>query len=128
MTLESVLARGRVKALILMVDRCVIERETSGSFNSATGTYGDSWSTVYTGRCRLKGGGGSDSQFADHEVVLAGYQIILPWDTEPEILVNDRVTLTVCEDDWAVGRQWQVTDVGFNGISTARRITVQLRT
>ena len=122
------LARGRAAALQLMVDECLIERLTPGSFNSTTGDYADVWAEIYSGRCRLKSqGGGSAAQFGEHEVSLASYQVVLPWDMGPEIRIGDRVTITACEDSWVIGRHLDVTDVALNGISTARRITVQDR-
>lgn len=128
MSVASILARGRAAALARMTDACVIERLTKGAFNSTTGEYPDAWTEIYSGRCRIKSqGGGSDTQFAEHEVVLHGYQVKLPWDMEPEVIPKDRVTMTVCEDAWVLGRHLEVTGIPLDGNTTERRVTVQDR-
>lgn len=47
-------ARGRVWAEQLMVDRCVIERRSGRVFNDDTGQYDDTWEPVYEGKCRMQ--------------------------------------------------------------------------
>jgi hypothetical protein len=128
MSVSSALARGRAAALQLMVDACTITRLGDRVWNNVSGDYTQPPTTVYSGVCRIKSsGGGSDTQFGEHEATLHKYQVILPWDTSAEVQRGDRITITVSDDAWVIGRVMEVTDVAYSGTSTARRITVEDR-
>lgn len=129
-TLEAALADGRRQALVLMRDRCTIERKTGERvFDPAMGEYTQAWSSVYTGVCRVKNtGGGSDSDLAGAQsVTLHRYEVRLPVDDSPEVLREDRLTVTASDDAWLIGRPMEVVDVGYAGTNTARRLTVEDR-
>ncbi|ETK36130.1 DUF6093 family protein [Microbispora sp. ATCC PTA-5024] len=126
--LEQALADGRREALALMRDTCTIERKSGTSFDPTTGKNTATWAPVYTGPCRVKAtAAGNDVQFGEGEATLHKYEIRLPWDAAPEVRREDRVTVTASDDQWVLGRHLEVVDVGFNGTSTARRITVEDR-
>lgn len=126
MSVRSVLSRGRAAALQLMVDTCTVERKTGSSFDETTGAVTGTWTTVYTGACHWKGGGsGSDTQHGEGEATLHRYEVRFPWDTSTEIRRSDRLTVTVCDDPWVLGRHFEVVDVTFAGTTTARKIMVE---
>jgi hypothetical protein len=127
MSVSSVLARGRAAVLQLMVDTCLIERKTGRTWDDVTGDYTDVWTTIYTGPCHLKKGGGGDSQFGEHEATLNRYPVSLPWDPSVEIKREDRLTITTSADDWLIGRPMEVVDIDLNALATARRIVVEDR-
>lgn len=54
MSATSVTLRGRVAAEALMVDACTITRVVSASTDPDTGVVTPTYSTIYTGKCRLK--------------------------------------------------------------------------
>ncbi|HEY9484190.1 MAG TPA: DUF6093 family protein, partial [Micromonosporaceae bacterium] len=58
MSRASVLARGRAAALAGMVDACLIERMTGTTTDPDTGQVTETWSTTYTGPCRVQEHGG----------------------------------------------------------------------
>lgn len=129
MSVQSILAAGRVAALQVMLDTCLIERLGERVWNNATGDYTRTTTTIYTGQCRVKGspGGGSDIDFAEHPTTLHTYTVSLPWDAEAEIKREDRFQVTASDDPWLVGRAMEVVDIALTGTSTARRISVQDR-
>lgn len=113
--------------LQLMVDACTIERHTGRTFDAVTGDYTDVWTTIYTGPCHLKKGGGGDSDFGEHEATLNRYPVSLPWDPTAEIRREDRLTITTSADAWLIGRPMEVVEIDLNALATARRITVENR-
>ncbi len=112
-----------------MRDTCIIERKTGRTFSETTGQYTDTWTTIYTGRCRFKAaGGGSDVTTGEGELTLHRYGLDLPWNVGPVIQRQDRATMLTCpDDDWPIGRRMEVVDVGFSGETTARRLSIEDR-
>lgn len=130
MSVQGILAAGRTAAEMLFVDECQIERMADrGELDPETGEYTPEWTTLYTGRCRLKNqSAGSSTEYGEHEVNLPSYQLVLPHDVAPEIKETDRVTITASGDSWLIGRQMEVTGVDKASLKTARRLNVQDRT
>lgn len=61
----ALVARGRVAAENkLMIDACVVRRRT-GSSTGPGGVVTSTWSTVYTGKCRLKVESQTQGQMSD---------------------------------------------------------------
>jgi len=54
MSATSITLRGRTAAEALMVDTCTITRVVSVATDADTGVVTPTYSTVYTGKCRLK--------------------------------------------------------------------------
>jgi hypothetical protein len=54
MSATSITLRGRIAAEALMVDTCTIKRLTGSSTDQDTGVVTPTYSTTYTGKCRLK--------------------------------------------------------------------------
>lgn len=128
MSIAGVLARGRAAALQLMRDTCLIERKTGRTWNSTTGEYTDVWTTVYAGMCGTKpAGGGHEAALGESPVTLRRYAVKLPWDVTPEILREDRCTITASADSWLIGRPQEVVDIDHSATATARRIAVEYR-
>lgn len=132
MSVAGVLARGRAAALQLMRDTCTVERKDGAPvLNEATGLLEQAWATVYTGACRVKSGGragqgaGHETEWGEREVTLHQYVAVLPWDVEPAFQREDRLTVSISEDAWLIGRHLEVIDVALGGISTARRLLVE---
>jgi hypothetical protein len=106
MTIPGLLARGRVAAERLMLDTVLIERRTGRTFDAATGSYSDSWMTVYVGRADVKplarlpreGDAGQST------VAVGRYDVRLPFGDSARMLIEDRVTVTASPDQHLVGR------------------------
>ncbi|QYC44936.1 hypothetical protein Nocox_36910 [Nonomuraea coxensis DSM 45129] len=128
MSVSGVLGRGRVAALQLMRDTCVIERKDGEPvLDEETGQLEQPWTTVYTGVCRVKPRSSSETEWGEREVTLAQLVVSLPWDTAPQIQREDRVRVMESEDGWLIGRHLDVVGVSLSGTATARRLLVEDR-
>ncbi|MET8985834.1 DUF6093 family protein [Nonomuraea wenchangensis] len=132
MSVSGVLARGRAAALQLMRDTCVIERKDGEPvLNETTGVQVQQWTTVYTGRCRVKSSGragqgaGREAEWGEREVTLHQYTAVLPWDTPQIIAREDRLIVTSSQDTWLIGRPLEVVDLSLGGLTTARRLLLE---
>lgn len=122
-----VLARGRAAAAALMVDTCLIERAASTSTDGETGQVTHTWTTVYSGPCRLQQPGppaGAET-VGEAQLYIGDAVLSIPIDA-PEPAVEDRVTCTAAAWDTAlVGRTWRVRGVLRKSFATARRVQLQ---
>jgi hypothetical protein len=130
MSADSVLARGRTAALNLMVDACVIKRITSTSTNPTTGVITPTYSTLYTGQCRVQQSG-SQGQLADAgeaALVLLRLEVQLPMSVVG-LAEGDEITVTASAlDSDLVGRVFVIRDLMHKTHATARRLGVVEKT
>lgn len=82
-----------------MVDTCVIEHPTEGSFDDDTGDFPLTWAAVYTGPCRVKGptagnAAVSEVQAGEAEQTLTRQTLVLPHGTGADVTAGDRVTVS----------------------------------
>lgn len=126
MTPESVLAAGRAAHAALMLDACLITRSGVPVWDPAAGTYTTSFTTVYTGSCRVKRPTVEDVQAGDREVAQRTYHVALPQDAAP-IAVGDVLTVTASTDEWLQGHPLIVTALELGSARTARWLTVEDR-
>jgi hypothetical protein len=106
MSATSITLRGRIAAEALMVDTCTIKRLTGSSTDQDTGVVTPTYSTTYTGKCRLKLPTavarpitvGEAQEFTQHPILS------LPA-TTTGIEVDDIVTITASLLDAVAGRE-----------------------
>ena len=99
MTIPALVAAGRAAHDRLLVDTCVIEHATSGTFDPDTGDYPTTWETVYAGPCRVKGPTAGQAavdqvQAGEAEQTATRQTLVLPHDTTAQVAVGDRVTVS----------------------------------
>jgi hypothetical protein len=121
----AALAAGRNAARLLMRDTVLIERRTAQTFDSASGLYVDTWTTVYLGPADVKP---LDQQArsvdAGQTLTATGrYDVKIPFGDDAEIKVEDRVTATATADQHLLQRPLYVVAVGLGARRTARHIT-----
>lgn len=95
MSATSITLRGRIEAEALMVDTCTITRVVSTTTDPDTGVVTPTYSTIYTGKCRLKLAvavarplkAGEAQEFSQHPILS------LPA-TTTGVLVDDILTIT----------------------------------
>lgn len=124
---ERLVARGRAAAQRLMVDTCVIDRKTGQVFDEQTGTYTDTWSTVYSGSCRVQDSGlsGHQVEAGERAVELQTRTLQVPM-TVLGLQVDDRVTITASAlDPDLVDRVFRVSDLMHKSHATARRLPIE---
>lgn len=131
MSAASLVARGRVAALALMVDACTITRVTGQSTNLQTGVVTDTTATIYTGKCRIQNigtagqGTARPATVAEAQVYQLPLSIQLPMSVIG-VLVADVVTVTASVlDPDLVGRTFWVKELAHKTHLTARRLGLE---
>lgn len=97
-SVDGLIARGRAAHQRLMVDTCTITRQTPGSMNTTTGAYTTTSSTIYTGKCRLRGDSAAsvnvrENDAGEAEQATGRYALLLPYGSDSSVLVGDRVAI-----------------------------------
>lgn len=111
-----------------MDDACTVTRVTGQALNESDGTYTDTLSTIYTGKCRVQ-----LRNFAVASLPLSGERQVVALQLEVSIpigatapLVGDLITITASTFDAAlVGRAFRVREEMHKTHATARRLVVQ---
>jgi hypothetical protein len=125
MSIGVAVARARQLAESLMVDTCVIKRET-GEATGSGGVITPTYSTLYTGKCRVqfKPMQGNGADVGEAYLLLVRREVQLPM-TVTGLLEGDRITITASAlDPDLVGKVYVVRDVEAKTHLSARRVTV----
>jgi hypothetical protein len=127
MNLAAVVARGQARHLRLMLDACTVTRPDPGTtYNPVTQQYDGTFTTVYTGPCRIKIWRGQDEEAAEQEVNVQRYYLDLPLSvTAPDVRRRDTVTITSSLNAALVGRVLILTNAEAETTDTAFRITCE---
>lgn len=132
MTRGSVLARGRAAAEAGMLDACTIRRASGGgTTDPITGYPTQTYSTVYTGKCRVQQ---AQAQAARQEVgedhlLLLRLEVQLPVAGSEGLQVGDEITVTAAAADTdLLGRVFVIHDLAHKSEATARRVQCTERT
>ena len=129
MSRASVLARGRAMAAASFIDTCLIQRQTGDTTHPTTGVVTPTYSTIYSGPCRVQepGGYARDITTAPDQPQLAPHRVLhLPVTTSTGVRVGDRVTISACVNDPdLVNVVMIVRDQAAKSEATARRLGVE---
>lgn len=118
------LLRGRNAAEQLMVDACTIKHRTGEVTDGEFGTVTPSYSTVYSGKCKVKrqAAGGGPTDVGQASVFIGSLEVHIPVSVTG-VSVDDLITITASALDSAlVGRVYRVRDVLEKSFLTARRL------
>jgi len=123
MSAQTVLARGRAAAMALMVDACIIKHPTGLATDPTTGVVTPTYSTIYTGACKVQRGMDASAQ----EVAEAHRAVLRPFVHVPitvtGVVEGDVVTITASVNDAElVGRVFRVMGPDHKSFATARRL------
>jgi hypothetical protein len=128
MSRATALARGRTAAELGMVDACTIQRPSgSGTTNPVTGVPSQTYTTLYTGKCRVQQQVAIARQHdvGEDKVWLVRFDLQLPMATSVGLEVGDRVTITTSVNDPDLtGRVFAVNELAHKTEATSRRIGV----
>lgn len=88
-----------MRARSLMIDTCTITRATSPTFNTTTGVYSTSTTSIYSGACRVRGASVAsitvtEAQAGDAEQRTTRPVLVVPHDADCDSQVGDTVTMT----------------------------------
>lgn len=130
MSVASLLGRGRAAAERLMVDTCTVRRRTGETTDLDTGQVTPSYTSVYSGRCRVQ------QPAAQATATEAGeaYRLMLRLEVQLPMSVTglepgDEVLVTAsAHDEDLVGRVFLVRELAHKSHATSRRVQVQERT
>lgn len=125
MSIVTAVLRGRALAEQLMVDTCVIRRKT-GESTGAGGVITPTYSTLYTGICRVQSQPQTQTgtDVGEAYLVLERHEVQLPMSVTG-LAEGDQITITASVlDPDLVGRVYAVRDVARKSHLTARRVTV----
>jgi hypothetical protein len=123
----SALARGRAAAEALMVDTCTIERPTARTPDRKNGVVTTTYTTVYTGQCKLNYVGDVTPGPQQREVAEAHLAVLTPTLHLPMsatgLAEGDRVTITASQHDpELVGKVLRLQGPHHGSFQTARRL------
>lgn len=129
MSRESVLARGRDFFRPGLVDACVIDRVTGQSDNLVTGQVTKTYTTIYTGACRLKMGAALATRrirtVGEAALRIASAELQLAVVGSEGVRADDRVTVTAClHDAELVGMVFFVVGEHHETHATSRRLAI----
>lgn len=124
--IAAALPEMRAHAESLMVDACVIERRRERVMDPVTLEYGDAWTPLYSGRCRVQVSAiqPAAEPVAGRSFVVTDAVVQLPA-SAPDFRDDDRVTITGCVfDPVMVGVRFSVTSREVKTHATMRRLHV----
>lgn len=127
MTATSVTLRGRLAAEANMVDACTIKRVTGSSTNDNTGVVTPTYSTIYSGKCRIQQTVpvSKPHDVGEAAVWLQRLELQVPMSVTG-IASDDLVTITASLlDADLVGRTFHVRELGHKSHMTARRVQIE---
>jgi len=114
-SVQGALARGRAAHLQVMLDTCIVQHPT-GQALDANDVLVPTFTTVYTGQCRVKAFRmGHQTEAGQVAIQMRGYDVQIPWDAPGQVLRSDVLTVTASDDAWVVGRPLTVTEVNYSG-------------
>lgn len=128
MSRESVLARGQAAAEAGMADACTIRRESTGdTTNPVTGVGATTYTTLYTGQCRVQQQAviARPHDVGEDKIWMVRFDLQLPVATTAGLQVGDQVTITAAVNDPdLVGRVFAVNELAHKSEATSRRIGI----
>lgn len=124
----GLIARSRAMAESMMQDACTITRKTGQSFNNSTGAYEDTFSTIYTGKCRVQTQTWQQAEqpsSGGRVMATAVFTVSVPMSVTG-VEVDDIVTITSTTfDNDLDGQAFRVRQQVFKTHMTARRLLVE---
>lgn len=126
MSASSATLRGRIKAEALQVDTCTIKRRTGETTDLDTGVVTPTYTTVYSGKCRLKlAVATARPEDVGQAQVFMQHPILSLPATTTGVQVDDVVTITASAlMPSLVGRVFHVRGLAGSSHMTAARFEV----
>ncbi|MFV2094827.1 DUF6093 family protein [Micromonospora sp. LOL_014] len=131
MSVASALAAGRRAAEALMVDSCVIRRRVGESTSPDTGVVTPTYSTIYSGACRVQqpGAQARPVDAAEDYALMLRLEVQLPVVGSEGVRAEDEVVLGAgALDADLTGRVLVVRDLAHKSHATSRRLGCEERT
>lgn len=126
MSAASVLARAQAAALALMVDTCTVKRLASTSTDPETGVITPTYTTVYSGVCKVQQRmpRAMPQSVGEAEVFVAHMELHLPVSVTG-VASDDLVNVTASAYDAdLLGRSWHIRSLAHKSFESARRFSM----
>jgi len=124
---EALIFAGRAAAEALQVDACTVQRQTGTSTNTSTGVVTPTYSTVYTGQCRVQSRGLAEQSpdAGEHRWAAGVFEVQLPM-SSAACALDDLVTVTASAlDPELVGVALRVKSLFHKSHATSRRLVCE---
>jgi hypothetical protein len=125
--LDGILSRARRMAERLMVDQCIVRRQTGLATDPATGVVSPAYEAIYSGKCKVQTFTNRElmKEAGEHQFVIQRYEVQVPV-SAVGIMTNDEVLMTVSAYDAdLVGRSYRIVGLMNKSQATARRLGVE---
>jgi uncharacterized protein DUF6093 len=125
-TADSLIVRAQAAAQALMVDTCTVRRVTGTSTNTTTGAVTPTYSTIYTGACKVqqRQAIARPETIGEATVFISRLELHLPV-TVTGVASDDLVTVTASVHDAdLVGRTFHIRELAHKSFLTARRFSM----
>lgn len=126
MSATTVTLRGRLAAEALMVDTVTVRRKSGEATDSDTGVVSPTYSTVYTGKCRVqqRAGVARPASVGEAEVLVSRLELHVP--TSATGIASDDVATVDASalDADLVGRVFHIRELAHKTFATARRYSM----
>jgi len=122
--LSGLIQAGRAAAEALQVDACTVQRQTGTSTDPNTGVVTPTYSTVYTGQCRVQSRAlvGQTPDAGEHRWAAGVFEVQLPM-SSAACAVDDLVTVIASVlDPELVGVVLRVKSLFHKSHATSRRL------
>lgn len=131
MSVDALLARGRVAAEALMADACTIRRASAPTTDPDSGVVTPTTTTIYSGKCKVQQAQAASN--TNPREVGEAYLLLLHLEVHLPVSVtgldtDDEVTITASNDPDLIGRVFRIRELSHKTYATARRVGVQERT
>ncbi len=129
MTLSIVIAAAQAAAERNMIDACVVRRRTGEVTDPFSGTVTPTYTTVYSGKCKVQQGDaqGRTENSGQQFLIMKIRELHLPVVGSEGVRRDDEVSLTVSVDTDLLGRVFSVRDIASKTAASARRLIIQER-
>lgn len=126
MSATTAILAGRRAAENLMLDTCTVKRVTGTSTDDNTAAVTPTYSTVYSGLCKLQRPAAAGRRdIAEDSVAVAPLELHLPISGSAGIQTDDVVTVTASQlDADNVGKVFRIAGPARGTFRTARRLPV----
>ncbi|HEX2551113.1 MAG TPA: DUF6093 family protein [Nocardioidaceae bacterium] len=127
MSATSALLRGRVAAEALMLDTCTIRRVASSTSDPDTGVKTPTYTTVYSGKCKVqqRSTAANPTDVGEAELLASQLELHIPV-SATGVRADDVATIdtSVLDPDLA-GQVFTIRGEAHKSYATARRLTVE---
>lgn len=128
MSASSITLRGRAKALEQMTSSCTVQHLTGSSTDQETGVITPTYSTVYSGACKVQQSAPATAPttVGEASVFVGQLQLHLPvTDGTALVAPDDLVTVTACVLDASlIGKTFRLRGPAHKSYATARRFPI----